>query len=619
MSINPHGEIPEFRRRYRYFVWAVGICFTILVGRLWQMQMIEGDVYLKRSENNFIQEIRIPTVRGLILDRKGQPLVTNRPSFDVYVTPRFVNATVLERLIEELALTPDVAQEVKEKVARVSDRKRLDPLLAVRDINRDQLAHIEAHKEELLGVRVIARTHRSYIHGNLAAHILGYLNEVSPEELTQDKNKNYQPGDLVGRFGVERMFESHLRGVPGLEHMVVDARGRRLPEEISSRLLKGERRVEPRPGHNIILTIDIELQRLVERSLRKYPSGAVVILEVNTGRVLASASKPAFEPNILSGRLKPEEARRLMEDPYRPLLDKVYRENYYPGSTFKVIPAIAALEEELVKPEDTVTCHGVHYFGRRPFRCTHVHGKVNLHQAIAQSCNVYFYNLAEQVGMDTMARYAKMFGLGTPTGVGINGEVAGFVPTKEWYIRRKLPFRLGFTLNSAIGQGNSKATPIQIANLYAAIANGGTLYLPQIVERVETSEGMVLQPFIPRVRRTITLRPDTFSQIHSALHGVVEEEKGTATASRLSNIAVSGKTGTAQANRQSKNGKLIHLEDHSWFAAYAPSENPVIAVVVLIEHGGIAAKVAVPVAMEIIRDYFHYVVPKTIVVKEQTP
>jgi penicillin-binding protein 2 len=609
--MNGHGGIPDFRRRYRYLMVAVGITFAVLVGRLWQMQLIQGESYTKKSANNFVQEIRIPTVRGLILDRKGRPLVTNRPSFDVCVTPRFATPAGLDRLTEELSLTPDAAKDLRQRVLAVSGRKRFDPLIVVRDISRDQMARLEVNKEELPGASIMARAYRSYAHGNLAAHVLGYLNEVTPDELAHDVARYYQPGDFLGRFGVERMYETFLRGVPGRERIVVDARGRRKTGEDVADLLKGETRREPEPGDNLVLTIDVEVQRLAERALRSYPSGAAVVLEVNTGRVLASASKPAFDPNILTGRLSPEEAARLVNDPYRPLLDKVFRENYYPGSTYKVVAAITALEEHRVNPEDKITCTGAHSFGRRTFRCSHAHGKVNLIRAIVESCNVYFYTLAEQVGMDAMARYAELLGLGSPTGLGLNGEVGGFIPTREWYVRRKQPFRIGFTLNSAIGQGNVKVTPIQIANLYATIANGGTVYLPQIIERVETAKGIRVQTFAPRVRRRVPLRPATVALLQEALFGVVNDEKGTASASRMEDIAVSGKTGTAQVSRRIKKGKTIWLEDHSWFAAYAPSERPTIAVAVLVEHGGRAAKVAAPVAMEIIRSYFRYVAPHT--------
>jgi len=606
-----NGEIPEFRQRYRYLVGVVIVSWMILVGRLWQVQVIHGDYYRKRSEDNFVQEIRIASVRGVIKDRKGHLLATNRPSYSVFLTPHFAGPGVVERLVQELALSPERAASLAHGVEAARKKKRFSPLLVQRDINRDQLGTLEMHKGELPGVSIQARAHRNYPHGNLASHVLGYMNEISAEELHSERGEGYMPGDLVGRSGVERMYEDHLRGVPGKERIVVDARGRRKRGKEVDDLIGTNRRTEPRPGHNLVLTIDIEVQRLVERAMRHHPAGAAVVLEVNSGRILASASRPAYDPNLLSGRLSRADARRLLDDPYRPLLDKVVRENYFPGSTYKVIPAIAALEEHLVTPEETITCVGYHSFGRRNFRCSHAHGVVNIHQAIVESCNVFFYTMAERVGMDTLARYAHMFGLGSPTGLGLNGEVGGFIPTKAWYARRGQAFRVGFTLNAAIGQGNTKATPIQIANLYATIANGGTLYLPQVVERIETSDGRVVQTFHPRKRRHITISPSTLKIVRDALKGVVNEPKGTAYKARLPNtVSVSGKTGTAQVSRRARKGKVIWLQDHAWFAAYAPSDAPRIAVAVLIEHGGRAARVAAPIAMEIISKYFRYVAPE---------
>ncbi len=606
-----HGEIPEFRRRYRYLFAVVGLTFTILLVRLCQMQIIEGDRYSKLSFDNYVQKRRISTVRGVILDRHQKPLVTNRPSYDIMITPHFVTEASIERIVELLDLNEEQAASLRARIEESSGEKRFFPITALRDISRDQLARFETYKNEIQGVSLEVRTTRNYLYNTLAAHILGYMNEVSASDLAKDSLDIYHQGDLIGRFGVERLYEDHLRGRAGWERVIVDARGRKKTGPEAEALLQGEKRVEPEPGHNIVLTVDLEVQRLVERALRNYSSGAAVVMEVNTGRILASASKPAFDPNLLSGGMRPEEVRRLINDPHRPLLDRVYRENYFPGSTYKVIPAIAAMEEGLVNPDDDVVCRGWLSFGRRNFRCGHAHGKVDLHDAIVQSCNIYFYTLAEHVGMNTMAHYARLFGLGAPTGIGLNGEVEGFIPTKEWYERRKVPFRLGFTLNAGIGQGNTKATPIQIASLYATIANGGTLYLPQIIERIENYDGKVILNFTPRIRRKIAISPLTLQVIHQALEGVVLEEKGTAHASRLRHIHVSGKTGTAQVNRRIKNGKLIWLPDHAWFAAYAPSENPVIAVAVLIEHGGQAAKAAAPVAMEIIKGYFKFVTPRT--------
>lgn len=611
------GEIPEFKQRYRYLVAVVCLSFAVVIGRLWQVQIIRGEHFQKKSEDNFVQERRIPSVRGLILDRRNQPLVQNRPTYDVYITPRFADDESLDKVFHELALPPAEADDLVRQIKDSKGQKRFQPLLVMRDISRDQLAGLETYRPKLAGVTIQARAARNYLHGNLAAHVLGYMSEISAEELQADKSGEYQPGNMIGRSGVERMYEDQLRGVPGRERIVVDARGHRKRTKEALELLGSERRVEPEPGHNLVLTIDIEVQRLVERALRSFPSAAAVVLEASTGRILGLASKPAFDPNMLSGRLSADEAKRLLSDPLRPLLDKVNRENYFPGSTYKVIPAIAALEEGLVRPEEQVMCRGWHSFGRRTFRCSHIHGKVNLHEAIVESCNVYFYTLAEHIGMDVIARYAHVFGLGAPTGLGLNNEVAGFIPDKAWYARRKQPFRIGFTLNASIGQGNTKATPLQIANLYATIANGGTLYLPQVVERIETSNSQLVEQFQPRARRVIRTKPGTLDRIRAALTGVVNEEEGTAYDSRLGALRVAGKTGTAQVSRRAKMGQTIWLQDHSWFAAYAPSDHPVIAVAVLIEHGGRGAKVAAPVAMDIIKSYFRYVEPRTAAAVQQ--
>ncbi|MCK5795789.1 MAG: penicillin-binding protein 2 [Deltaproteobacteria bacterium] len=604
-----HGEIPEFRRRYRYLVVVVVLTFLVLLGRLWHLQIVRGDHYRRHSEDNFVQEQRIPTVRGFVFDRRGRRLISNRPSYDIYVTPRFVTSESLDRLEAELVLDPERAASLRRKIKKVRGRRRYERLLLLRDISRDQLARLETHRSDLNGFSVLAVAHRNYDHGNLAAHVLGYMNEVSSLELRRDKKKTYQPGDLIGRFGVESIYETHLRGIPGIERIVVDAKGLRKSDAVADELLKGlPRRVAPRPGHNLTLTIDLDLQRIVERALRRHPSGAAVVVESSTGRILASASWPSFDPNVLTGRLSPDEHSRLLLDPYRPLLDKVFRENYFPGSTFKVVTALAALGEGVANWDEKITCNRFYRKYRVPKRCSHAHGPTDLSHAIIESCNIYFYTVGERVGLDHIASYARMLGLGASTGLGLNHEVSGFIPTKAWYAKRKKGFRVGYTLNAAIGQGNVKVTPIQLAMLYASLGNGGKLYLPQIVEEISTSRGEAVQRFAPRLRHVIRVNSQDLRRLREALRGVVEDKDGTAYKTRLSDIAVSGKTGTAQVVRRSAKHSYWRT-DHAWFAAYAPSDSPEIAVAVLIEHGGRAARVAAPVAMEIIRGYFHQVKP----------
>ncbi|MBK8481407.1 MAG: penicillin-binding protein 2 [Proteobacteria bacterium] len=597
-------HIPELQRRYAYLVVFVLLVFGVLIGRLWQLQVARGAAFRAAAADNYLQERTIAAARGAIFDRSRRLLVGVRPSFDVYAAPRFVDDRALERFVRALGIDPERARVVRRRVAAARATRRNQRLLLLRDIDRDQLAQLEMLKTDVPAFDAVAVAQRHYLHGAVAAHLLGYMSEVTADDLARDTRGRYHAGQLVGRYGVERLFEDQLRGLTGVERVIVDAHGRRRHEPWAGALLGGQpQRVAPQAGNTLVLTIDLELQRRVERALRRYASGAAVVLEVETGRVLATASHPAFDANVLTGRLTPRQARELLDDPRRPLLDKVFRENYFPGSIFKVVTATAAVEDHLATWDEHITCKGVHSFGRRSFRCSHTHGKVDLHRALAESCNVYFYLLAERVGLDRLANYARLFGLGATTGVGLNGEVGGLIPTKAWYAERGRPFRLGFTLNAAIGQGSVKVTPIQVAALYAALANGGRLYAPQIVERIETPTGEVLQPFIPRLRRAINLRPETLQRLRAALVAVVADPKGTGHDARLEGLSVAGKTGTAQVIR--RGFATAHaLEDHSWFAAYAPVERPQIAVAVLIEHGGQAAKVAAPVAMEIVRSYF---------------
>ncbi|MCD6498152.1 MAG: penicillin-binding protein 2 [Deltaproteobacteria bacterium] len=600
----------DFGKRFKYLMWIVVAIFAIMVARLFQLQIVEGATYQRKAENNFLHKSIIAPVRGLIEDRNGKVLVHNRPSYNVYIIPRFFTEKSYAKLRSLLKLDDEQIHHIEKRIIAAQGEQRYFSLPAVRDIDRNQLAILETNLAQLSGVRLVAETKRIYPYGPLAAHVLGYLNEVSAGEVK--RLKGYHEGDRIGRYGVERRWEFYLRGIPGLERYVVDARGRKKSEAIQRRLLGSvkKRRFDPRPGYNLVLTLDADVQKIVERALRWHRSGAAVVVQVNTGRILAMASKPSFDPNMLSGRLSREQARKLYDNPYHPMLDKVLQGSYFPGSTYKVIPAVAALEERLVDPSEIIYCKGYIEFGKASkFRCSHVHGPVNLHYAIVRSCNVFFYRMAERIGMDRMARYARDFGLGTPTGLGLNSETGGFIPTKAWY-NKNMPggFRIGNTLNSGVGQGNVLVTPLQLAMVYAAIANGGKLYLPQIVDRIETPDGQVVQDFPQKIRRRVQVSPKTLNIIRSALHEVINDPLGTAYDARIPGIDASGKTGTAQVAKRGMSAKnrsdWWRFMDHAWFASYAPTSHPQIVVVVLIEHGGSAARVAAPVALKIIRDYF---------------
>ncbi|HSQ66465.1 MAG TPA: penicillin-binding protein 2, partial [Polyangiaceae bacterium] len=503
------------------------------------------------------------------------------------------------------------------------------PMLVREDLSRDLEAQLKEHASELVGADVVTVPVRYYPYKTLGSHMLGYVGEIDAETLaklrpggydamsSEERQKlnplGYDVGDTVGATGVEHAWESYLRGQEGWEKRVVDAHGRFRTGLEAERLLDDPKRQEPLPGRDLRLTVDIELMQSIERAMRPHAAGAVVVVDVRTGRLLALYSKPDYDPNDLSGaggkaRVR-ETFAKLSTDPLRPLLDKTMSGAFQPGSTFKPFSALAALEDNLVDPEEHERCDGYLMFGRRIFHCTHVHGRVNMRDAIAASCNVYFFKLAETVGMDRIAKIADEFGLGEKTGLGTNPEAPGRVPTRGWYaLRYQGQFRIGFTLNAAIGQGDALVTPLQLALAYAALANGGTVYSPQLVRAVDTSDGAIVQDFPPRVRHKVEVKPDNIARVVDALHAVVNDPKGTAYPVRDPAIDMSGKTGTAQTGYIPQKGDdakrvAYYSRDHAWFAAFAPSKAPEVAVIVFIEHGGSGPTQAAPIAIQVVRDY----------------
>jgi penicillin-binding protein 2 len=399
--------------------------------------------------------------------------------------------------------------------------------------------------------------------------------------------------------------------------VLVDARGTRRPTRED--ILDDPKRVEPIPGRDLRLTVDARVQDAMVKAMQSELAGGAALIDVRTGRILGLVSKPSFDPNQLSGGFGKQTVRdafrKLFNDPLKPALDKTLSGAYPPGSTVKPFTALAALEKGLIDQRLSTVCRGFLSFGKRIFRCTQSHGPTDFHKAIAQSCNVYFYRLVSDYGltMDMIAEVAMRFGLGQKTGLGINAESSGRVPTRAWMTRRnKGQFRIGFTVNAAIGQGATTATVMQLALAYAALANGGTLYQPQIVRSVETADGAVVQDLAPRVRRRVTLDSTYRQLIADALWGGVNEEGGTSSRARLAGLDAAGKTGTSQVSHRPTNSEELENiwyfnRDHAWFTGYSPSKSPEVAICVLIEHGGSGGKHAAPVAFEILQAYHRIV------------
>jgi penicillin-binding protein 2 len=614
------SDVGEFRRRYRWMVLVCLALFLALFGRLVMLQVIQGDVHRGQSRRNIVREIKLATRRGVIRDADGRVLAANRPSYNVYVVPSQLDLErTWPRVVQLLGAEATGAAALKKRItdAAVDDRRKDQQVLLSVDVDRDVVALLETHESELPGVEVVPVPVRNYPYGEVASHLIGYMREVDSEDLTDLDSRGYRPGDRLGAVGIERRWESYLRGKRGTRKTIRAMRRMAHREELEAKYLDEPRLVSPVPGRDISLTIDIELQQGVERAMRGQLAGAVVVIDVRTGRLLAATSKPTYDPSVLSGGrgidATREAFRRLYADPLKPMLDKTISAAYPPGSTFKPFTALAALEEGIIDNSTEVDCRGGYEYGRRFFRCTGVHRRVRLHEAIVRSCNSYFYAIGahDRMQIDRLAKVGLAFGLGTKTGLGTNPEAKGRMPTRSWYARRyKGAFRGGFTLLAAIGQGAATVNVLQLGLAYAALANGGTLYQPQVVRSIETSDGTVVQEFPPRVKRVVQMDPGHLAMIRQGLHGAVIERDGTAHAETVAGADMAGKTGTAQVSHVTPRGvdpgKVWYFNrDHAWFAGYAPSDAPEIAIVVLVEHGGGGGKNAVPIASRVIRDWLN--------------
>ena len=644
----PRSDASEFRRRYKWMALVCAIAFLSVAARLFQLQIVGGKSYSQVAHENIIRRVTTPTTRGVIRDSQSRVLASSRPGYNVYLVPGRVmpsarpvrrgvtidDRDTFPRIAEALRLNPDERQRITEEIRKACEVDEdhspcWRPIRVREDLSRDIVAELKQHSQETAGAEIVQLPVRYYPYKNLGAHMLGYVAEIDGEALqkyrpsgyedlaTEERQKinplGYEPGDILGATGIERAWESYLRGQRGWEKRVVDARGRYRTGPDADRLVDAPARQEPIPGRDLRITVDMELMQAVEKALRPQEAGAAVAVDVRTGRLLALYSKPDYDENDLSGgggrdRIR-ETFNKLYADRDHPLLDKTMSGSFQPGSTFKPFSALAALEDHILDPDETERCDGYLTFGKRIFHCAHVHGKVNMRYAIAESCNVYFFKLAESVGMDRIAHIATEFGLGQKTGLGINPEAAGRIPTRSWYaLRYKGQFRIGFTLNTSIGEGATTVTPLQLALAYAALANGGTVYMPEIVRAVETSDGAVVQDFPPRVRQKAKVAPENLARVTDALYAVVNDEKGTAYPVRDPSLEIAGKTGTAQnayvaAPNEDPKRAWYYSRDHAWFAAFSPAKAPEIAVVVMVEHGGSGPTQAAPLAIQIIKDY----------------
>jgi len=467
---------------------------------------------------------KIPALRGLILDANGTVLVDNQTSFDLVFIPDRARdiREVVDRFAalckrRSLTFAPDIPAKNR--------LKSFQPVRLERNVAWEKVALAETHALELPGLYAEVVPVRQYLAGEILAHVIGYIGEVSPEELEQDRTGAYTIGDRVGKFGVERYLDAYLRGRNGAEQVEVDALGRGV---------RSLGRIAPVSGYNVILNIDSFLQKAAWDAMEGR-TGAVVVMDPRNGAILAMVSSPSFDPNLFTGKISPAVWRRLSNNVLRPMENRAISGQYPPGSTYKPVVAAAALGENLISPETSVHCDGHFVLGNRTFHCwqKNGHGRVNLHRALVESCDVFFYEIGKRIGVDALARYARGLGLGTPTGVDLPREKAGLVPTKAWKLKRfKQPWHMGETISISIGQGYDLVTPIQLLNAYCALANGGTVWRPRLVKRIETQDGKPVVTFPPLRQSVAPIPAETLQLINRGLWGVVNEARGTGYALR---------------------------------------------------------------------------------------
>lgn len=570
-------------RKNKIFIVIILIIFIIILMRLWQLQILNTEKYKKLSESNRIRIIKIPAPRGIIYDRNGIPLVENISSFSVSVSYEYIDRLNLELLSKILNISEE---ELKKRIEKKPESIYM-PVRIKDNLTFKEIAMLEARSSELPGLIIETEMKRHYPFGFATSHLLGYLGKITEQQLRNDPSyKNLPPYFLVGQTGVEKIFDDKLRGTPGEKIIEVDALGKEL------RLIK---ETPPLKGEDIYLTIDVLLQESAYRALAGF-TGAFVALKPDTGEILAMVSSPSFDPDKFIEGINLDYWNELINNSKNPLLNRPIQGLYSPGSSFKIITAIAGLEEKVITPDKVlVNCTGEINLGRWTFGCWRKggHGPVNLRRAIVESCDVYFYELGRILGIKKIHKYATLLGLGSPTGLN-SDEKSGLVPDEEWKKNvKKASWFLGDTFNTAIGQGFLKVTPLQMARVMATIVNGGIKINPYIIRGTETK------------KENLGFNPENLEIIRDALSAVVNEPNGTAFGAHSYMIKFGGKTGTAQVISKKIKKKVSYkeFEHHAWFVGFAPVDKPEIAFSVIIEHGGSGGAVAVPVAKNVLEGY----------------
>ena len=574
------------------------LIFVALVSRLTYLQVVKGPEYQRLAEGNRTRQVNVVAPRGDFFDRNGVVLVASRPGFVVSIVPG--NKPVPSAVITQTAAILGMdAKEIVDRLAR--SKSAFEPVRLKIDVGQHIVAAIEERRAELPGVVVEILPVRSYVHNQMGVHVFGYVSEISETELASMGDQGYRAGDLIGQSGLERKYDSFIKGIDGGSQIEVDVAGR---------MVQVLAKKEPIPGNNLVLTIDYRLQKVAEEALdeqlrylqqqggrRNAKAGAVVVLNPQNGEVLAMASRPAFDPNQFIGGISTQNWKAINENPFHPMDNRAIAGEYPPGSTFKIVTGTAALELKKVTANELIFDSGQHWLVPKVNAAGEALGWINFHQALSMSDNVYFYELGNRLGIDALERYARMFGLGSYTGIDLPGESDGLVANRKYKeLNYKEDWYLAETFDAAIGQGFQLATPLQMAVLMSEIANGGRRWRPHIVGKVLSSKGELVKAMPVEEVGRIDISPETLKLVRDGLRGV--SEAGGTGAGVFANfpVPVAGKTGTAENP---------HGDDHGWFVAYGPFDDPRLTVAVIIEQGGYGSSSAGPVARKILETAFN--------------
>jgi penicillin-binding protein 2 len=573
--------------RIAVFQYLTVVVFLFLIGGFWVLQIRDERANTELAERNRIKTVPLLAPRGKILDRDGRIIVDNHSAFEFRILRDTLKPEHIPAIAEGLNMTPD---EIRAPLARAESKRmpKYFPVLIKQELTPSELAFVESHNDPdtFPEMELIANQSRLYPQEGLAAHVIGYVGEVSDQELNTTEFAKYSQGDKVGKEGLERQYNDLLMGIDGQRQVEVDSLGREHTQMRSK---------EFTPGNNLQLTLDLDLQAVAELSLEGR-RGAVVALDPRNGEVLAMVSRPAFDPNLFTRRISKSDWKELTDNPDNPLMNRAIQAQFAPGSTFKPIVTIAGLESGMLEPSQTYHCPGYATFYGHKFDCDEVHGTIDLHRAIVHSCDVYFFNVGNRIGIERIAEYAELAGIGKKTGVDLPNEKEGLMPSPHWKLRvQREKWYAGETISVAIGQGAVMVTPIQLASVLGGLVSGGVWYKPHLVKNAH------LDP-----PRRADFKPENVATIVSGMCGVVNEG-GTGASAAVPGLEICGKTGTAQriSKDLAKSNKALALamRDNGWFVGFAPRENPEIVVVALWEGGGKGAFSA-PIVRDVIKAYF---------------